>query len=190
MQEAEMTRSDEALINALKAGDLDAFRRLFLKHEGTMLRLATQILGNRADAEDAVQDAFLTLFRKVSGFRGRSSFTTWFYRIVVNACLKIREKRRPAEGLDAHAPRVAGRDRDACADREVRDALEAGIAGLPMQQRLVFTLAEVEGFSPVRIGTILDLRPGTVRFHLFKAREKLRERLRPFFRDPREGRGK
>jgi len=88
------TDSSEDLISALKRGEIGSFKVLFEKHRDPMLRVAVRILGNRADAEDAIQDAFLALYRKAGAFQGGSSFNTWFYRIVVNACLKIRRKRQ------------------------------------------------------------------------------------------------
>lgn len=184
-----MRDPDEALIADLKGGDLAAFRELYERHRDRMLRLATRILSNRADAEDAVQDAFVILYAKVGGFGGRSSFATWFYRIVVNACLKIRKKRAMAhelgtpEALEAAAVTAAGRasgggedlDRD-----EATRALDREIARLPLRQRTVFSLAMIEGFSLEETARILGLKAGTVRYHLFMARDRLRDRLRPF----------
>lgn len=176
-----MAPSDKELVSALQKGDLEAFKTLYEKHEGPMLRLAMQILNHRPDAEDALQNAFLNLHRKVSGFQGSASFTTWFYRIVVNACLKIREKRRPMERLDDFSEHQAAAPTGDPAHIEAGDALKREIAGLPLRQRMVFTLSEVEGFEAKHVGEILNIKPGTVRFHLFKAKERLRERLRPHF---------
>ena len=155
---------------------------LFEKHRDPMLRVAVRILGNRADAEDAIQDAFLALYRKAGAFQGGSSFNTWFYRIVVNACLKIRRKRQSMRKV---MERAAIKDKPvfpeaAEAESEAREALDREIEALPMRQRMVFVLTMVEGFSLNETAEILDLRPGTAGYHLFKARERLRERLRPF----------
>lgn len=176
------TDSDKDLVSALKRGEIGSFQALFERHRDPMLRVAFRILGNRADAEDAIQDAFLALFRKAAAFRGGSSFNTWFYRIVVNACLKIRRKRRAMrETMENAAIQDGPSIRDAgAADAEARSALDREIEGLPLRQKMVFVLSVVEGFSLKETAEILDLRPGTVGYHLFKARERLRERLRPY----------
>ena len=180
-----MSPSDEALIADLKSGDLGAFRNLYERHRDRMLRVAMRILSNRADADDAVQEAFVILYTKVGGFGGRSSFTTWFYRIVVNACLKIRKKRSKAHeaaatGLLDALPAEGGGERSVTGAAR---ALDREIALLPLRQRTVFTLSVVEGFSLEETARMLGLKGGTARYHLFKARERLRERLRPFMED-------
>ncbi len=184
-----MPEPDEALIADLKSGDLDAYRELYERHRDRMLRVATRILPNRADAEDAVQEAFVILYSKVGSFGGRSSFVTWFYRIVVNACLKIRKKRARAheignpEALEAAAAQAADRASGCGADPALDEAVQAldrEIALLPLRQRTVFSLSMIEGFSLKETARILGLKAGTARYHLFMARDRLRVRLRPF----------
>jgi RNA polymerase sigma-70 factor (ECF subfamily) len=182
-----MAESDETLVADLKAGRIDAFRLLYDRHRDALLRLARRILGNRADAEDAVHDAFLTLYEKVGGFRGQSSFQTWFYRILVNTCLQVRRKRKrvaPLEGEpDASAPPAE------LETQEVAEAMSREVAALPLRQRTVFHLAEVEGRSLKQTAFILGLEAGTVRHHFFKARQRLKQRLRRYFDEPDELRG-
>jgi RNA polymerase sigma-70 factor (ECF subfamily) len=144
-----------------------------------MVRLATQILGNRSDAEDAVQEAFLVAFRKAGGFRGESSASTWLHRVLINTCLKMRERRRPAASLEDPGRIEGPREPAPIESAEIREVLQLEIAALPLRQRIVFTLSEVEGTALEEIAAILALRSATVRYHLFKARERLRERLRP-----------
>jgi RNA polymerase sigma-70 factor (ECF subfamily) len=121
----------------------------------------------------------------VGGFRGRSSFTTWFYRILVNASLQIRRKRgrvdllEQTSGLTAPAA-VPERD-------EAAAAMNREIDALPMRQRTVFHLAEVEGRPLKEVAAILGLQAGTVRHHFFKARERLKDRLRPYVEHPEWG---
>ncbi|MBU0754338.1 MAG: sigma-70 family RNA polymerase sigma factor, partial [Planctomycetes bacterium] len=178
-----MTSADREIVRALKKGELGAFKKLYDLHEAALFRLAMQILDNRADAEDALQNAFLNVFRKVSEFKGSASLSTWLYRIVVNACLKIREKRPAMERIDrVPEPPAASAQKDP-AVLEAHEALKRALPDLPLQQRMVFTLAEVEGFEMNRISEILNIQPSTARFHLFKAKERLRERLRPYLTD-------
>ena len=182
-----MTESDETLVLRLKEGRIDAFRALYDRHQCALLGFAGRILGNHADAEDAVHDAFMTLYEKVGGFRGQSSFTTWFYRILVNACLQIRRKRGRVEELHGERELIARTER---LDRFERvSAMTREVDALPMRQRMVFYLAEVEGWSLKETSRILGLREGTVRHHFFKAKESLRERLLPLLDLPDRERG-
>jgi len=172
-----MADSDETLVVRLQEGRIEAFRTLYDRHQRSLLGLAGRILGNHADAEDAVHDAFMTLYEKVGGFRGQSSFTTWFYRILVNACLQVRKKREKAGALDGEPELIA---RAARPERfEEVSVMTREVDALPMRQRAVFYLAEVEGRSLKEAAGILGLKEGTVRHHFFKARERLRERLLP-----------
>ena len=169
---------DSHLASALARGEQSAYRLLYQRHGPAMLRIATRILGRREDAEDAVQDAFVRLYRSAAAFKGRSSLSTWIYRIVVNTCLhELRQQRTraclaSADALSTEAPDPATSEAQAVLEREV--------AELPDRQRLVFTLAEIERISLTEVARILTLRPGTVRYHLFKARKQLQERLRPY----------
>jgi len=173
-----MAFTDDELIFALKSGHLPAFETLYHRHRDAMLRVASRILNHRADAEDAVQNAFLDLFRHARRFKGRSSFATWLYRIVVNAALKCKQ-RRPAEEALKNADLVIGAHPTG-EEGETAEILDQEIDALPMQQKLTFTLSEVEGFTLKEVGQILDIEEGTARYHLFKARERLRERLGPY----------
>ncbi|MEW6747523.1 MAG: sigma-70 family RNA polymerase sigma factor [Planctomycetota bacterium] len=174
-----MVQGDDDLVRALRDGELGAFKALYARHHQAMLRIARQVLGHHEDAEDAVQDAFLSVYRTVRRFRGDAAFTTWLYRIVVTSSLKLRRRRRscpetPESAAAVGDPRAADA---ACLD--LRSALRQEIAALPLRQRMVFALTEVEGFEPREVARILGLEPGTVRYHLCMAKTKLRHRLRP-----------
>lgn len=175
-----MTRPEQDLIEALRAGELAAFQLVYRRHHQALLRVARRIVGHRADAEDAIQDAFVILFRRVGEFRGESALENWMHRVVVNLCLKLlvkRAARAEESGRTAELHAVIGDG--ARGDGEEAAALEREIEALPLRQKLVFTLAEVEGFSFAEIAEILRLHQPTVRFHLCKARERLRARLAP-----------
>ena len=184
-----MTDSDEALLVALQGGELSAFRELYGRHKDAMLRIAIRILTNRSDAEDAVQDAFFSLFRRADRFQGRSAFTTWLYRIVVNACLKIRNERRGTETLSEGMEPAGVESSDPSGGIETRESarlVDRAILSLPLQQRIAFTLVAVEGVSRVEAAGIMGIDAGTVRYHLFAAREGLRKRLRPLLEGKEE----
>jgi RNA polymerase sigma-70 factor (ECF subfamily) len=174
------TPSEESLIAGLRAGGREAFRELFDRHKDPMLRLANRILGHREDAEDAVQDAFVAVHARIGSFRGESAFSTWLYRITVNACLQARRRRGSKDERalsDAATAELTSRAR-AGGDDEARALLEREIDALPPRQRMVFTLAAIEELPQVEVAAILDLSPGTVRYHLHEARRRLESQLR------------
>ncbi len=183
-----MRDPDTRIVEALKQGDRLAFRRFHDERKDAALRLALRILGNREDAEDAVQDAFVDLFRHIDGFREASSLSTWFYRIVVTSCLRVRDRRarrRDAQpgredtgsdaALAAKAPAAPGPEVS-----EAARALDAALGRLPERQRVVFCLSEVEGLAAGEVAEVLGIDAGTARYHLSKARARLREILHPF----------
>jgi RNA polymerase sigma-70 factor (ECF subfamily) len=164
-------------------GDMAAYRQLYETHKDVLYNVAFRMLQNGQDAEDALQEAFVRIFRSLSGYRGECRFSTWIYRILMNTCLtKLRRKRPPVESLDAVENgnagfrRLAGADGDAAA----RMILEQEIANLPPGFRSVFVLHSVEGFSHGEIAQMLDITEGTSKSQLSKARRVLQKRLKPF----------
>lgn len=173
---------------ALKRGDRAAFRTFYGRVETRALRLGEHLLGSRQDAEDAVQEAFVALYRTVARFRGESSLETWFFRILVNVCHKARRSRASRARETELDEEPAVHDREPVG--EAARLLDHEIRGLPMQQRLVFLLSEVERWSRSEVCQTLNLNPGTVRYHLFQARRTLRHRLRHYFQERVAANGK
>lgn len=175
---------DSELVERVRAGDGPAFDLLVGRHMKRAFAVAYRLLGQREDAEDLVQEAFMVALEKIDTFQTGRSFAPWFYRILVNRGLNARKSRSlrrmeelPTEISDhAHSPlREAERS-------ELRDQLTEAMATLPPRQRAVVELFEVEGFSSLEIAEIMQLSDGTVRWHLHQARGKLREALAPFVR--------
>jgi RNA polymerase sigma-70 factor, ECF subfamily len=145
-----------------------------------MKSVALNLLANVGDAEDAVQEAFLKIYRGAKTFRGGASFSTWIYRVTVNTCYDAlrRRKSRPAgASLEAEdgrevfaAPPVS--------DHPLRLALESSVARLGPKYRAVFLLFEVEGFTHGEISRILGIPEGTSKTLLFDAKKKLQRWLR------------
>lgn len=152
------------------------------------LRLAIHYLGNAADADDAVQDAFVKLYAHMTAYRADLSFDAWFTRIVVNTCLDHFKARRRlpawsagvhtsavdlAETLSSHEPsaerRLVARDR--------WRAVTAAVRALPERQREVFVLSHLDEQPPQAIAEVLGMNPATVRVHLFRALRRLRSVL-------------
>ena len=163
--------SSEALLLAgCRAGERDAFEELYRLHADRMKSVAAQLLGRRDEAEDAVQDAFVRIFRSVGSFEGRSRFSTWIYRIVVNACHDRLRRRRETAPLDSgnEAPWASP-----SGDPALRLALEQGLRSLPERQRSAFVLFAVEGFAHREIAEILDVSAGNSKTLVFEAKRKL-----------------
>jgi RNA polymerase sigma-70 factor (ECF subfamily) len=139
------------------------------------------LLHDVGDAEDAVQEAFLKIYRGARTFRGGAAFSTWIYRVTVNTCYDAlrRRKTRPT-GPPLEADGFVGREGfavSAGADHPLRLALEKSVARLNPRQRAVFLLFEVEGFTHGEIARILGIPEGTSKTFLFEAKKKLQRSL-------------
>lgn len=173
--------ADAALVDRCRRGELDAFEELYRQHATRLYNLAFRMLGNAADAEDAVQDTFLVAHRRLESFRGDSALGTWLYRLAVNQCLdrlRSRSSRdlRATDSIDE--PDRAWQQPAARADRPVeRLDLQHAIAKLPEGSRSVFVLHDIEGLEHREIGDVLGISEGTSKSQLHKARMRLRELL-------------
>ncbi len=136
-----------------------------------MKSLAFHLVGSRADAEDVVQEAFLKVFRGVSGFAGQSSLSTWIYRILINCCYdSMRKQQRLAET-------PAAREFSSETKLPLKIALQTALAKLNERQRIVFLMFEVEGLKHSEIAGILEVPEGTSRSWLFEAKRELKRML-------------
>jgi RNA polymerase sigma-70 factor (ECF subfamily) len=147
-----------------------------------MKNLARNVLGSSADAEDAVQETFLKVQRSITSFRGRSSFVTWTYRILINTCYdarrsRLRKKEVAASDDTEETPRLE--PRAPAAHPTLRMALERALAKLTRHQRDVFLLYEVEGFRHAEIAGMLEITETASKNTLFQAKKNLREMLEP-----------
>lgn len=180
---------DSELVERVRAGDLAAFDLIVTRHMKRAYSVAYRLLGQREDAEDLVQDAFMTALEKIDTFTAGRSFSPWFYRILVNRGLNSR-KSRSLRRMDALPPEIYDASRSPLRDTEqaeLRERLRAVLGLLPPRQKSIVELFELEGFSSLEIAEMLGLSDGTVRWHLHQARAKLREALRPFVRRNNEG---
>ena len=150
--------------------DPDRLEEVIAAYENTLYRAALAVLGDAHEAEDAVQDAFLRYLEKAPDFPDTARERAWLLKVTVNGCksrLRARKRRGTAELLDAYpAP-----------DPDSREVLEA-VMDLPARERAAVHLFYYEGYSTQEIAAILGQRPGTVRSHLSRARQALRERLK------------
>ena len=181
-----MMTSEDRLINAARVGDLAAFNELVLIYQGLAFSVAYGILGNGDAAGDAIQDGFLKAYRSLDKFRG-GSFKAWLMRIVANTCLdQLRARRRRQttsfeELLDPEqAPCLIDRGRgpeEHAVNQELRRAIQLGMRALPVDQRAVIVLSDVEGCSYEEIAQATGMALGTVKSRLSRARAKMRDYL-------------
>lgn len=191
---------ESRLLARLKAGDDGAFDELVRGAGGRMLAVARRMLGCEDDAQDAVQEAFLSAFKSLDRFDGRSRLTTWLHRITVNACLmKLRsQRRRPERPIDDLLPRFRddGHQQDPSrswkpeADcgiegEELRDLVRSRIAELPEAYRVVLLLRDIEELDTDETSTVLGITPAAVKTRLHRARQALRSLLEPHFVEER-----
>jgi len=192
----ELPDDDHSLARRIAQRDARAFEVLMRRHNRLLYRLARSILKDDAEAEDAVQEAYLAAYRNIAGFRGGAKLSTWLARIVMNeAYARLRNRKRVGAvvvSLEADWPRedretfmeeeAMAEDKaerpDAAAMRtELRRLLERRIDALPEQFRTVFILRDVEELSVEETAECLDVPPATVRTRAFRARALLRESL-------------
>jgi RNA polymerase sigma-70 factor (ECF subfamily) len=180
-----MSRLDEtALVARLKAGEHDAYAQLFRDHVVAMTRVARRFFGDTPDANEAVQDAFVSAFRAFPSFEGTAKLGTWLHRITVNACLlKLRGRKRsrlvPLDG-DAHEAGAAECD-SGLSQAETCERVRAGVERLPPAYRTVIQLRDLDGLSTEETAARLGTNSGAVKTRLHRARQALRAILEPQF---------
>jgi RNA polymerase sigma-70 factor (ECF subfamily) len=171
---------DDELARRVAAGETAAFELLMRRHNRTMFRTARAILRDDAEAEDALQDAYLHAYGAIGTFRGESKLTTWLARIVANeALMRLRKRTRRGEvvPIDPNAFVMEKTPERSAQLAEVRRLLEQHIDALPDDYRAVFMLRAVEEMPVEEAATVLGIPPATVRSRLFRARGLLREAL-------------
>ncbi|HSP15338.1 MAG TPA: sigma-70 family RNA polymerase sigma factor [Thermoanaerobaculia bacterium] len=179
-----IARDDAGFVAALRAGDEDAFETLVRTRTPALLKTARRFLRSEEDARDAVQEAFVLLFRSVERFEGNAQLSTWLHRILVNCCLmKLRTRRRhPEEEIDVEkVERSASPEpADMALQRaELRDVVRASIDRLPDRYRVVVLLRDVEELSTEETARVLDTTAGAVKVRLHHARRALKTILTP-----------
>ena len=195
---------DEALASLIADRDPGAVRLVTQRNNQRLFRAAWSILGNRAEAEDAVQSAYLRAFAAIASFEGRSTLSTWLTRIVINEALgRARAARRrrahvddgSVAFLDDYREKLmrgssSGTAPDAeFARAQLRSLLEQAIGALPPDFRLVFVMREIEGLSVDETAQSLGLVPATVKTRHLRARRRLQQSLAPDVKSALAGEG-
>jgi RNA polymerase sigma-70 factor, ECF subfamily len=202
---------DEALIAGVRRGDEQAFVQLVDRHSRAMVRVAMAYMPSRAAAEEVVQETWIAVMRGIDGFEGRSSLKTWIFRILTNVAMRsgARERRSVPFSALARAEDTGGPsldpDRFLPADHELfaghwaimptrwptpeegllagetREVIAAAIAELPVAQRTVIALRDVEGWSSEEVCEALDLSAGNQRILLHRARNRVRTAVEAYY---------
>jgi len=179
---------DEELVASAQKGDRRAFEELIERHKQKAYHIAFGFARDREEAKDLSQEAFLKAFTYLKNFDGRSSFYTWFYRIVVNVCLdyKRRTKRISAGEFDeniehqiepSHNPAQPLAPEQHVLARQLSRKVDAALQTLPAKQRTAFILKNHQGLSIKEIAETMETAEGTVKVHLHRAVTTLRQSL-------------
>jgi RNA polymerase sigma-70 factor, ECF subfamily len=178
---------DGALVARARAGDASAFDALVHAYTERAFRVAYRVVGHRDDAEDLVQEAFLAAYQYLDSFEVGRPFGPWLVRIVLNRGANLRRARarrstEPETDWVSDAPSAL----DESERRDMGRILQDALGTLSERQRVIVTMFDVDGLTSAEIGELLELAPGTVRWHLHEARRQLRGVLGRFFRDDGE----
>lgn len=190
-------QEDLKLIDAARGGSKRAFAALVRRYEQTVYGFAYKVCRDKEKAGEALQDTFISVYRKLDAFDGRSKFSTWLYSIVANNCLMKRRRRKideAMESLDAppvgeddsgdhHIARWEETPADILAGKELRGLLDGAILKLPVEYRVVFVLRDVEGRSNEETAQILSISLEATKSRLRRARAFLRKELDPYMRE-------
>ena len=185
--------SDEDLVARARRRDRTAFQALVERYQQRVYAVAYGLLGNRENALDAVQETFIKAYKSLAGFKGKSSFYTWLYRIAVNASIDLGRKESQRDELEFRDeleqdedkggyPVAPGSDDPAkeLMKKELGDMIENAIAQLPPDQRSAIVLREIEGLSYKEMAEVMQCSEGTVMSRLHYGRKRLQEILKPY----------
>jgi RNA polymerase sigma-70 factor (ECF subfamily) len=188
-----MQDADAGLVAQSQNGKLEAFEELVRRHSQLIYRALTAILGNPADAQDAMQDTLLSAFQHIGGFQGRSKFSTWLVSIARNTALQRLRRRRDLESLDEGEYTEEGDFRprqvrawqdnpEQCYSKsEMQQLVERAILALPASYRVVVMLRDIQQLSTDEVARQLGLSVPAVKTRLLRGRLMLREWLSPHF---------
>lgn len=169
--------SDKELLAAHCAGNSEAFGELFRRHRDRMWAVAMRTTNDPEMAADAVQDGFVSAFRRAGSFRGESAVTTWLHRIVVNACLDRLRRVRPLSELPTDDASSLADRHDQVRSTDTRLDVQAALASLPEGQRLALVLVDMHGLSVAEAAEILGVPEGTVKSRCARGRASLQPLL-------------
>ena len=163
--------NEKETIERCRSGDLRSFEIIYQQYRDTLYRSAYRMLGSKEDSEDALQLTFIKLYRAIKNFRGEAKLSTYLFRILLNVCHDMHRKKKIEEKFD-HQELVFQ------PQNELQIQMDDAIQALPTKMRACFILFAIEGFKQTEIAEMLSVTLGTVKAHIFQAKEKLKESLK------------
>jgi RNA polymerase sigma-70 factor (ECF subfamily) len=182
-----MEQTDAVLVQRTLRGETAAYNSLVQKYQRQVYNLSYRMLNSAEDAGDMVQETFIRAFGALASFRQDASFLTWLYKIASNLCIDLLRSRKSKGALSLDVELEEGREpaadrscspEDAAVRGAVSEIVQKAVMNLPERYRIVVVMRHLQGMSVEEIANQLELPSGTVKTHLFRAREMLRERLR------------
>ncbi len=195
-QDKEEREEDELLVREFQGGSRAAYEKIVERYQKKIYALSFNLCRNQMDAQDVTQEVLLTLFRKIDSFQGKSAFSSWVYRITLNATyMKLRSKKKePNVSIDDLMPSLngAGYQQEKLQDwsedtesllftNETREVIQKAVDLLPEKEKVVFLLRDVEALSTEKVSEILELTVPAVKSRLHRARLFLRKKLSTYF---------
>ncbi len=180
--------TDEELVEKVKKGDADVYEKIIQKYQSKVFGLIYNMTKNQNDIEDLAQEVFIKIYKNLGKFKGESSLYTWIYKITVNLCLDEMKKRKNVIYLDEkievddgevnrELPSEEKSQEKLYEEKELQEKLHNCINKLPEKQRVMIVLRDIKGFSYEEISKITDVKLGTVKSQINRARLKLKELL-------------
>ena len=177
-----MSASDADLLSKARDGDLAAYAALMARYRGYLGRYAFHMLGDRHDAEEALQDAFVRAFRSLAQCEQPDRFAGWLFRILINRCRTARTRRRRQTALIVYEPAPEMADREEPAEAMAwREEIGRALEALRSNQREAFLLKYVEGLSYEEMAMLTGVGESTLRMRVKRARDRMRELLREVY---------
>ena len=175
--------SNSELVRKSQLGEKDAFEQLVIRHQELVFSLAYKLTGNREMANDVAQEAFIRAWKAIEKFRGDSTFSTWIYRITVNTAWTLRKKAKKHNTLnidDTYEPIVIDEKKDpelVAINSDLSSVLINALDKIPIEQRIIVELKNIEGRSHKEIADYLDISVTAAKVRLHRAHQKLRQIL-------------
>lgn len=185
---------EDGLVERARKGDREAFAELVRRHSRQVYGVVSRMAGDHSDADDLAQEVFMTAWRSIGSFRGGSRFSTWLYRIAVNASLTFLRKKGREKGrapfdetmsVPDRTPGALSSPESGSAAGEIRGRAEAALRSLPAPFRASFVLVVGEGLSHREAAKVLGCSENAVSWRMHKARRLLRARLKPWLEEVR-----
>ena len=180
--------TEKELVKRFQAGDERTFDMIVAKYHSRLVQVASVILSDHDEAEDMVQETFVKAYFKHKSFRGESSLYTWLYRILYNLCITSLRKRKKISVISFDANNEETYDLTTkepnplqkSLNADIKEAVHAALEQLPLQQRTIFAMKQIDGMKHHEIASILGVTEGAVKASYFHAIHKLRELLQQY----------